>query len=397
MLSLATAIACAVVAKSSTYPEFSRAPELVEGQSLQVQRLNVSADWRARCRAADANARPTVSLPQTVMQPAWRCLGDRAPAPAAILTASNEGFLHWLRAAASNLQILGLADAVTVCTLDSATSAEVGRLRLRRLKMHSHVSSKATKFGSGTYIAVVHSKATCIVNFMQHATLPSGCGLQSEPRLLHFFDLDTTFVANPLCFPPRSGTDIEFLDDCGPKYRTVWNSGFWLMWVNVATRRLWKSVLEYHQQHPNVMDQPALSKVMQWEHKKKNYTEAYPLRKDRLESKHFVNGFRFYQAFRCMKSRSQCRPPLGESKYRRGMPPQQVDDVVAVHHNWCPDNKIKWKRATEYDALANVLDEQYSTFTERLRKGMREHPVFLNRGVVAKYEDYKHCKPWGGY
>ena len=154
------------------------------------------------------------------------------------------------------------------------------------------------------------------------------------------------------------------------------------MWVNNRTRLFWNTLLAYHKVHPDIMQQPALSAVVQKLRKSPNVTDK--LHADRLDVERFVNGFRFYEAYRTLKS---------------GMTAQRAKGVVGVHHNWALSNDMKWSRARAYNTITEPK-ESYEDFAKRVQMGMRFSPgqVTVSRlGAKTMKRDYSHCKPWGNY
>ena len=308
------------------------------------------------------------------------------PSPLHVLTFATGSYLRWLVLLHANLRLLALpATELSVCTGDEASRRATRAMGLEVLDFSRSITGQrsnesaspprqiAERFGTASYVSVVHAKTHCIISKLSRLTQHADARVDV---LLFFVDGDVTLFGDPRPQFAAMGVELALMSDrrdsggaCGlpPRNasarptRMVFNSGFFLLRVGPAALWLWSTVQDYHRHHPQVMQQAALNAVLDdkryWPpsedgvdpHQRTLGVDGVRLRLAVLDEATFLNGHCFYQ-----------RRPL------------RIDaaNVMAVHHNFIDGDGRKFERARAYHATLEESDKTWEAFARRSRAAM---------------------------
>ena len=333
------------------------------------------------------------------------------PSPLHVLTFATGSYLRWLQLLHANLRLLALPTTeLSVCTGDD-TSRRAARAMsvevldfLRLVTGQSNGSASpprqvAERFGTASYVNVVHAKTRCIISKLSQLRLEADARVDA---LLFFVDGDVTLFGDPRPHFAAMGVELAFMSDntisrshyrshfggaCGlsphnaSATRMVFNSGFFLLRVGPAALWLWSTLQDYHRDHPQVMQQAALNYVLDdkryWapgeagsDPRKRTLSversEGSRLRVATLDEATFLNGHCFYQ-----------RRPLRAD----------AANVMAVHHNFINGDERKFERARAYHAIVDENDKTWEAFARRSRAAMEANASWNPAGDPAKHCD----------
>ena len=314
------------------------------------------------------------------------------PSPLHVLTFATGSYLRWLQLLHANLRLLALPTTeFSVCTADETSRRAARAMGVEVLDFSHLVAGQsngptspprqvAERFGTGSYVSVVHAKTHCIISKLSLLRKEA----ESQPAdaridaLLFFVDGDVTLFGDPRPHFAAMGVELAFMSDnsdhrshsgdaCGLSLhnasatRMVFNSGFFLLRVGPAALWLWSTVQAYHRDHPQVLQQAALNDVLN----DKRYwapgeagsdprqrtlgVEGSRLRVAPLDEATFLNGHCFYE-----------RRPLRAD----------AANVMAVHHNFIDGDGRKFERARAYHATVDESDRTWEAFARRARAAM---------------------------
>ena len=316
--------------------------------------------------------------------------------PLHVLTFATGSYLRWLQLLHANLRLLALpATEFCVCTADETSRRAARAMGVEVLDFSRLVTGQinwptspprqvAERFGTASYVNVVHAKTHCIISKLSQLRGEA----ESQPAdaridaLLFFVDGDVTLFGDPRPHFAAMGVELAFMSDntisqshyrsysgdaCGllahnaSAKSMVFNSGFFLLRVGPAALWLWSTVQAYHRDHPQVMQQAALNAVLNdkryWApgeagsdpRQRALSVEGSRLRVAPLDEATFLNGHCFYQ-----------RRPLRAD----------AANVMAVHHNFINGDGRKFERARAYHATVDESDRTWEAFARRARAAM---------------------------
>lgn len=335
-----------------------------------------------------------------------------ASPPLHILTFATGAYVRWLEHLHINLRLLALpAAALSVCAgdepslqaargLNASLGLAIWDCRVDALSARRRLVGE--RFGTASYLKIVHRKSTCILQQLRELTSPSD--------ILFFIDGDVTLFADPRPQFLSLGVDLALMSDVmelgsnacaagstqqsllgASNATTNFNSGFFLMRNVPAARGLWQKMLEYHVSHPATRQQPALNHLLQAHDKCDPLVQSFnkceakgTSRRSRpsaswtvclgqgptractvssltfaaLNEALFLNGFCFY-----------IKRPLRHHSL-------DSDKIVAVHHNYVEGDDRKFKRAVAYETIANKADVDLTAFLRRARAAMDGLPAW---------------------
>ena len=306
------------------------------------------------------------------------------PSPLHVLTFATGSYLRWLVLLHANLRLLALpATELSVCTGDETSRRATRAMGLEVLDFSRSITGQrsnesaspprqiAERFGTASYVSVVHAKTRCIISKLSRLAQHADARVDV---LLFFVDGDVTLFGDPRPHFAAMGVELALMSDrrgfggaCGlpPRNasatRMVFNSGFFLLRVGPAALWLWSTVQDYHRHHPQVMQQAALNAILDdkryWPpsedgvdpHQRTLGVDGVRLRLAVLDEATFLNGHCFYQ-----------RRPL------------RIDaaNVMAVHHNFIDGDGRKFERARAYHATLDESDKTWEAFARRSRAAM---------------------------
>ena len=306
--------------------------------------------------------------------------------PLTVLTFATVAYVRWLERLHTNLRLLALpaVSRLSVCAGDHSTLQAARAMHLVTFNFSLDLGHQqrgvGERFGTGRYVQIVQAKSACI-----HAQLVS-----LEPSsLLWFVDGDVTLFGDPRPSFLSLGVDLALMTDnidgtsnnqsCQACTRGSaracfagnqnFNSGFFMMRSVASTRWLWRTMLSYHAGRPEVRQQVALNELI------RNYENPLrrihqlaqeglvftakrpprPLTIAALDESRFLNGYCFYQ-----------RRPLR----KHGL---NSSRVLAVHHNYIPEDELKFWRARKFGAVVRTNDTMQA-FLRRARTAMDTLP-----------------------
>ena len=219
------------------------------------------------------------------------------PSPLHVLTFATGSYLRWLQLLHANLRLLALpATEFTVCTADETSRRAARAMSVEVLDFSRLVTGQsngptspprqvAERFGTGSYVSVVHAKTHCIISKLSQlrGEAESQHADARVDALLFFVDGDVTLFGDPRPNFAAMGVELAFMSDntisqsdyrshsgdaCGlsphnaSATRMIFNSGFFLLRVGPAALWLWSTVQAYHRDHPQVLQQAALNDVL---------------------------------------------------------------------------------------------------------------------------------------
>ena len=331
------------------------------------------------------------------------------PSPLHVLTFATGSYLRWLLLLHANLRLLALPTTeLSVCTGDetsrrAARAMSVEVLDFSRLVTGGQSNGSASpprqvaeRFGTASYVNVVHAKTRCIISKLSQLRLEADARVDA---LLFFVDGDVTLFGDPRPHFAAMGVELAFMSDntisrshyrshsggaCGlsphnaSATRMVFNSGFFLLRVGPAALWLWSTVQDYHRDHPQVMQQAALNSVLDdnryWapgeagsDPRKRTLSversEGSRLRVATLDEATFLNGHCFYQ-----------RRPLRAD----------AANVMAVHHNYISGDDRKFERARAHHAIVDENDKTWEAFERRSRAAMEANASWSPADAVGR-------------
>ena len=189
------------------------------------------------------------------------------PSPLHVLTFATGSYLRWLVLLRANLRLLALpATELSVCTGDEASRRATSAMGVEVLDFSRSVTGPrnesaspprqvAERFGTVSYVSVVHAKTRCIISKLSQLAQHADARVDV---LLFFLDGDVTLFGDPRPHFAAMGVELALMSDrqgfggaCGlpPRNasatRMVFNSGFFLLRVGPAALWLWSTVQDY--------------------------------------------------------------------------------------------------------------------------------------------------------
>ena len=385
--------------------------------------LQTSPSQRARAKSMTKRERGTAA--RRPRRPVKRGTASQADAsaqidaspnalpPMTVLTFATAAYVRWLERLHTNLRLLALpAVSMSVCAGDHTSQQAALGMRLSMLNFSLDLEHDqrvvGERFGTSRYTRIVQAKSACI-----HAQL-----ISLEPSsLLWFVDGDVALFGDPRPSFLSLGVDLALMTDnidIGNNQscractrgsaracfagRQNFNSGFFIMRSVASTRWLWRNMLSYHAIRPAVRQQVALNELirnyendvagdrtpLRVEQGLREDREQAALRKLRLEMP------RNHQPRKAGLVFTAERPPrpltiaaLDESRFlnghcfyqRRPLRKHGLNSsrVLAVHHNYIPEDELKFWRARVFGAVVKNNDTT-QTFLRRARTAMDTVP-----------------------
>jgi hypothetical protein len=264
------------------------------------------------------------------------------------LTIANYKHAHWICHLRNNFKMLNIQlKRLNICAADKQV-----RLLSRRLGLSiaswikpPPLESNIASFGSNLFRKISLFKQKCLWGMLD---------IMSEGESFVFLDSDVTLLKIPVL----SGYDIEIMDDSPPlALSTELNIGFFILRNTYATRMLKKVYLNYLHQNSGLNDQKLINDII------RSYSKRLGLNINTLNPRMYINGYRYYEDVYAIFN---------------------IDNAVAIHHNWISGDEFKWERTVKWNAIVSNDYHSQKVFNKKMNDTWFSTPRFVYKHNVRK-------------